>query len=202
MKRPYVRRKATGRTGDLKQDLSHDQLAEIGAVAIAYNHTEIMIDRMLAIALNLTVHMHRQVTSRINGVENKIDILKLALSDLEIPERTQNLIADALGNGAFKRLKSYRDAVVHARILDQTRQLGELIERQGKHSEVLLSVEALSRLYDNLVCLQMELASYALIIHHSKLMLDLAEHDPERARAPAEASPTRPTLHLVHVVST
>src|SRR6476660_5319147 len=49
MKRAYTERKTHRRTGDIKRDLSSDQLAGIGAVALAYNYAESSLDRALGL---------------------------------------------------------------------------------------------------------------------------------------------------------
>jgi hypothetical protein len=182
MKPPAVRRKATVRTGDIKKDLSTEQLAGIGAVAVAYNYAETMIDQMMVLALNvpeiIASHINPHITSRINGVDGKIAIVKLCAEHLGLAEDIRLSMAEARGTCGFGVLKGYRDAVIHARVLDSNLQLGERLERQGRRHEVLLSAVALEGLFQRLDELKVELAGYAIILTLVHWINELRERDP------------------------
>src|SRR5450759_4093370 len=66
MKRPHQTKVRTLRQLDIRKDLTPEQLAGIGAVAIAYNYAENTINRMIAVVLSLTGNTHIDVVTRIN----------------------------------------------------------------------------------------------------------------------------------------
>jgi hypothetical protein len=186
MKRPFRQRRIVGASHDVKKDLSKDQLAAIGAVALAYNYAEAQIDQVLGAALDIWARpfLH-EVTTRINGVDGKIEIIVKALPLLVTEDTIRADIEDSLGNNAFKRLKQYRDAIIHARVLDRELELGHVIERRARRSEVLLSVTALERLYEHLTALEAELSPVALMINSAHRRSQFAPDDPERERLEA-----------------
>jgi hypothetical protein len=103
MKRDYPGRKGHKKTGDIKRDLSQEQLAGIGAVALAYNYAESNIDRALGLALGLSHALYLQLVTRINGMEAKTDLLKKAAADVKLPEELRTDLAETLGY--FVKLK-------------------------------------------------------------------------------------------------
>jgi hypothetical protein len=139
MKRPYKMVPDASRTpvSDIRKDVSQQQLASIGAIMLAYNYAENTINRMIGVALRLPADLYRDVVSRINGVDGKIAIVKSAAQHLGVPEDIRSFLAETLGEGAFGLLKTYRDAVTHARFVDQAMGIGEYIESRGRHVEVL-----------------------------------------------------------------
>jgi hypothetical protein len=145
------------RTGDIRKDLSDAQLAAIGAAAIAYNEAEVLIDVLLNTTLGLRSAMIPDLTSRINGVDGKIELAKIALKDLGASNDARQLIAQSLGADGFGLMKQYRDAVIHARVLDAPAGLAQSPGKRGKTNEVLLTVDALNGLYERLVLLRREL---------------------------------------------
>jgi hypothetical protein len=76
---------------------------------------------------------------------------------LDLPTEILDFLSVTLGDGDFKLLKKYRDAVIHARIVNRVTGVGELLESRGKHTEVLLTKEALMGLYKRLEAIRMEL---------------------------------------------
>ena len=156
MKRLRTSRK-TKRTGDIRKDLSDAQLAAIGAAAIAYNEAEVLIDILFNTALGLSPAMVPDLTSRINGVDGKIELAKIAMKDLGASDEAMQLIAQSLGQDGFTLMKQYRDAVVHARVLDAPAGLAQSPGKRGKTNEVLLTVDALNGLYERLALIRREL---------------------------------------------
>src|SRR3989442_1227843 len=78
MKSRQVRQ--SDRVLDIRNELNTDQLAMIGAIALKYNDVEATIDVLLGYTLNLSIDAILEVTSRINGIEGKIEIAKAALA--------------------------------------------------------------------------------------------------------------------------
>src|SRR3990170_468544 len=134
MKRTYTERKIHSKTGDINRDLSPEQLAGIGAIALAYNYAESSIDRTLGLALGVVHKLYLPLVTRIGGIDGKIELIKLATADVRLPSELRDDLAESLGY--FTTLKSYRDGIIHARVLDSALGLGEVVERRARHSEV------------------------------------------------------------------
>jgi hypothetical protein len=154
---------ATNRTGDIRKDYTEKQLAGIGSVALAYNDAEIQIDVLFSFAFGLSGPSSLEVTSRINGIDGKIEIVKTALRELNASPEFQTLIASSLGNDGFALLKQYRDAVIHARDLDAVSGIAFTSVKRGKLYEVLLTIKALDGLYERLVLMKLELVEASII---------------------------------------
>lgn len=146
----------SNRTIDLLDDLSTDQLAMVGAIALKYNDVESTIDVLIAHGLNLTRDVVLEVTSRINGIDGKIEIVKAALAEAGASADAQRVIANSLGNSGFMDLKRYRDSIIHARVRDAAAAIGHTAPKRGKFNEVLLSIEFLRGVYDRLVVMHLE----------------------------------------------
>jgi hypothetical protein len=76
---PHMKRKAPMprggvRYGDVKKDLSHEQLAGIGAVAISFNDLEFELDVLLAMALAAPDPLLMDVAKRVKGLEDRVDL--------------------------------------------------------------------------------------------------------------------------------
>ena len=156
MKRSRTERKIS-RTGDIRKDLSDAQLAGIGMVALAYNEAELLIDLALSLGAKIEWDMFKAITSRINGVDGKIEIAKLGFKLAGGSDEAQVLLANTLGNDGFALLKQYRDAIIHARVLDAPAGIALSPARRGKENEVLLTTDALNGVYERLALVRKEL---------------------------------------------
>ena len=145
------------RTGDIRKDLTESQLAGVGSVALAYNEAEILIDILMSLALGIFTFIANDVTGRINGIDGKIEIAKKAMKLIAASDEVNKLLSETLGDGGFSLYKKYRDAVIHARILDAPAGIGLSPARRGEVQEVLLTASALNGLYDRLVIIRLEL---------------------------------------------
>lgn len=178
MKRSHRPRKFNPR----KLDLSTDQFAGIGKVAIAYNYAETSIDRCLAVALDLPAGMEMQVTSRINGIDGKIELIKKTATALSLPSELRLQVADTLGKTGFSLLKSYRDGVIHARVLDADLGIGEHVGRRAQHIDVLLKADALDALADHLRAISIEITSLIFVFLTAQKLAAAAPDDPKTAQ--------------------
>jgi hypothetical protein len=188
MKRPPRQETVSHRfvTGDIRKDLSPKQLEEIGAIAIAYNDIEAIIHRMFADVTGIPQGLCLEVSTRINGIEGIIAIITIGTRLVGVQPDDQTQIEEMLGNGVFKLLKKYRDAVVHARVINAPFGIGERTDRQAKVSEVLLSLKALQALYRHLVALRDEIDSAARLVLEIKMFSDGPQNDQDRARLAAK----------------
>lgn len=159
MKRPRAKDSPNRQTytGEIRRDLSDEQLALVGAVAMAYNEVEKRIDFLFFIATDLKGELQYEVSTRISGIDGKIAVIKKGATQARLSETEQGQLAEALGEGVFGRLKGYRDAVIHARITDGATGLGVFIGKRARLFDVLLSKAALERLFEHLDALRTEL---------------------------------------------
>jgi hypothetical protein len=110
-----VRRKASGAprnsTGfDLKKDMDQEVIWGIGACALLWNTIEATLEVSLGLAIELPAPLWVSVTSRINGVDGRISVIKDAAKDhFKMPPKVYGPIATTLG--AIMEHKKYRDAL-------------------------------------------------------------------------------------------
>jgi hypothetical protein len=141
---------------DVKLNLTTQQLAGIGAVAMAYNEAEIRLEFILYTAIGLPGQIWREVTSRIQGADEKVLLIKVAAkAHLNAPAQFAALMEDTLAG--FSECKGYRDGVIHTRVLDSKTAVGQNLAGKGKISQVLLTTAALDGIYNRLVILREEL---------------------------------------------
>jgi hypothetical protein len=187
MKRPYSSTVESLPVDDIRKDIPQAQLAAIGSVALSYNYAETTINRMLYFTVGMPIALHAEVSSRINGVDGKIAIIKAGAAEMGVQPNYLQFLADTLGEGGFSLLKKYRDAVIHARIINRVTGVGELIESRGRHVQVLLSEKALDGLYDRLEAVRMELAAFLKIFDcQSEINSLRRDDDPDREQLAAK----------------
>jgi hypothetical protein len=107
---------------DIRKDLTSGQLEGIGAVMLAWNAIEGRVDEILAAAIELPFEIALEVTSRINGLDGKFEIIrKSALYYLRLPDDIYQAIAQTL-NILEKPYKQYRDGIARLIPLSQVHQ--------------------------------------------------------------------------------
>jgi hypothetical protein len=173
MKRAHDTRAAYG-SGNILRDVSKRQLANIGAVSIAYNEMEEALDLLLIFSLGIWANVGPQVTSRINGADGKIAIVKAAMRDMSSLKGISGYVVGSPGFGelleksleheGFALLKQHRDAVIHAHKFDVPTAIALTSVKRGKPYEVLMTADALKALYDRLVLVRNELWEACTIV--------------------------------------
>jgi hypothetical protein len=163
---------------DIKRDIPRKQLAGIGALALAYNELEAVVDKLFFISTDLSKNLQLEVLTRINGVDGTIEIIKEA-AKLYLSEEEHKHLAEALGDGGFKLLKSYRDSVIHVRHLNYSSSVGVRVDRRARVFDVLVSQNALDAAFELLEALRMELFWCYLLISSVKSMNSREPGDPK-----------------------
>jgi hypothetical protein len=169
------------RYGLARRNLSADQLAHIGAIALTYNDVEELIDQLTGTSIGAPFDDH-QVVSRINGIDGKIALIKLALAHFGGDTVEVRAFADSLGNAGFSELKKYRDGVVHSRVFNASASIGKVAERKGARSEVLLVKEALEGLLARLELLWHELDELTVVLAVRRRLYSGANDDQHKAQ--------------------
>jgi hypothetical protein len=178
--RPKDSKKRIASIVDVKKDLSKDQLAAIGAVALAYNAMEDGIDRILFVVTGIQDWLFPEVSTRIHGLDGKVGIIYHALERAKLEPFDRECIKEALG--LFKDFKQNRDAIIHSRIFDPSAGVGISEARRAQASEVLLSIEALGIFYDHIIALEKELSSAGRLLGSAMALSSLALADRNRAQ--------------------
>lgn len=151
--------------GDPEKDLTSKQLAKIGSLAIGFNYAETALDRILMYTLNLG-SIWVDVVKRIGSIDKKINLSKISVAHFDgIITRAYQLpqlsFIDDYRNsiGAFGDCKKYRDSVLHSQIYNSSPTIGKLFGYEGEESasHVLMTIDALERMYRELVLVRQEL---------------------------------------------
>jgi hypothetical protein len=179
-----MRRKSKSQEGrkykeyNVRKDVDAKRLQAIGAAVLEWNYIEGLLNLIMPLSLQLPYELWVSVTSRINGFDGKIAVIKETFgSDPQIPEPAQLPIRKSLNAAAY--YKRYRDGIVHAFLTHPDQIVADSIQRKGITDEVLLSHQALDSLNDHLDLLLLEVDRLALIYHYRAAGL-LARDDSER----------------------
>ena len=141
---------------EIKGHLPVEHLAELGAVCLAWNVVEDRVDALLQTGLDISSNIAQHVTSRINGMDGKIAIVKEMLKVFPpAPEFFQEMVSITLAG--VSECKGARDGAIHARLYSHTTELAYSAQRQGRMDEIVFTREALNGVYDRLTILDHEL---------------------------------------------
>jgi hypothetical protein len=153
------RRSFPHRVSDPRKSLPQGQLAALGAVCLAWNDLEAMLDVLLCVVTLVPHVLWRDIATRINGIEGKKGIIEGAcVKRFGIRDGwLHDAIFDTLG--AASGYRKYRDITIHSRLIDSKNEIGEMAIRRGDIEEVLMSKDALNSLYDHFQALKDELNS-------------------------------------------
>jgi hypothetical protein len=139
----------------------------IGAVTIAWNGIEALVDAILCGAIDAPGMLRLEITSRINGFDGKTAIIKAASkSHVGFPEAISRMIEETCG--VCELHKRYPDGIIHARVLDPDDPIAETAQRKGKTDEVLITETALNALHDRLTAIRHELFEILSLVYLMK----------------------------------
>ncbi len=179
-----MRRKAASnlpqeRGRDVRENLTPGQLQAIGAAIVAWNEAERFIPVILGQAIGMSIKHYQEVSSRINGLEGQVEIIrKFQVLYPLIDKETGLLIENALAS--FLGYKKCRDAIAHAHIFNAPKGIGTHVKRRAEEWHVLLTEEALNKFYDHLVLLRSELAGVTGIFMTASITARKMEELPNR----------------------
>jgi hypothetical protein len=196
MKRTSPLRSQGIRSSDPFNNLSLEQLAYIGAIAMLYNDLEDIIDEMCGHCLVGTIQPS-EITSRINGVEGKIEIIKHAAKQWGFDGAELATLGETFGQTGFSELKSLRDAVVHGRVFDLSTSVARTRAKKGKVGEVLFHIDALKGLFARMEEMRVELRFIEdiLALKHRAMKGDLDDRRKERLGEETQAYWSQVQLH-------
>jgi len=162
---------------DALDDVPPYILQYIGAILLAWNFIEDRLDDVFCRSIRCATELDRQISSRINGIDGKIEIVKKALNLFPIftPEEVIEL-KETLG--AIQTYKGIRDAIAHLRLPSPESPVGYSHARRGMPQEVLINVGSLSTLYAHLDELAEEVTWLYRLIERCAITQDeIDDHD-------------------------
>jgi hypothetical protein len=166
---------------DLKKDIDQELIWGMGAASLIWNTIEQGIEVSLGLAADIPPKLWVSVSSRINGVDGKIAIIKDACKRrIEMPDSVYLPIAQTLG--AIGEHKKYRDALIHVRLINPDDPIAPTFQQRGDSWEVLVSKEAVYALCTRLNYLRDEMDTVIVLFHHTKRW-EMAGRDPQTAAA-------------------
>jgi hypothetical protein len=171
--RPY-------RKYDFLAEVESDRLQYIGAITLAWNWIEGAIDGCLGVALDLHPDMWVEVTSRINGMDGKFEILRRSLTldgYIRPPEDVSLQIRKTIN--AIENYKKLRDGIIHVRLVHPDAIIADTVQRKGITDEMLVSDMALLGLYNHLEHLAEE-ADWLVRIFYYRWCLSEKSQEDER----------------------
>lgn len=125
---------------DVRASLPTEILNTFAAIAFAYNSAENAIDESIAISLR-TVYPFAELTSRINGIDGRIEVLKAVLRMNGLSPEVQDSIAASLGDAGFGFVKKTRDEIIHSVALDDGD--ARTAAKRGRYKKLPLSKDFL-----------------------------------------------------------
>jgi hypothetical protein len=180
MKRKIEKRRGrTFRSYDVRKDLSAEQLAAVGSVILAWNDTEAMLNVLMCVVCNIHHGIWRDLASRIQGYEGKIELVKLTVSARFGIRENSGWLHDAiwLTLAAVKQGRQHRDTLAHTRVIDRYLGIGETSVRRTELQEILLTADALNGLYDHIHALTKELWWLISFFEQLNQLASLGEDD-------------------------
>lgn len=157
---------------DIKKAYTQEQLSEIGAIALVWNQIEAFIDFLILIVVGpapgvSSVSVWLEIQKRINSLDAKIDILQLQSEESAILDtEAKKAIKNALD--AVLEYRIYRNGIVHSFVFDHKKGIGQYIEGNRRPWQILVTIDALSALYERLVILKDELREIDLLYRISQ----------------------------------
>lgn len=151
---------------DILTEVDPRRLQLIGAIALEWNFIEDMIDECLSNVLGLDAETKADVTSRINGLDGKFEIIKKGVGQSYVMvEQDINDVRACIGN--ISTLKTYRDAVIHLRLTRPNADIGWTSPKRGATDKFLATADALAILYDHLESSANELVMLLYLLEHT-----------------------------------
>jgi hypothetical protein len=180
-KRPKGTIKTEHDLGNIKAEIPSAQLAAIGALALAFNEVEATLDRLLFAVTRLEAHLQLEVSTRIAGIDGKLEIIKAGAKKI-LDAEMWLFLAEAFGENHFKKLKIYRDCVIHARHLNPSVGTGVKVDSKAEVYDTLVRVDILDAAYSLLVVLRKEFSEITSLVLGTMALTASAADAPERAQ--------------------
>lgn len=167
---------------EIRKAFSRDQLAEVGAVVLAWNHLEVALDSVLESAWWLPDLYTHEVIGRIHGIDGKIALARIASTDVFLSFDPSDADAIKVALDGAAECKRLRDSVAHARTtIVGKKDVVLTTGGRGQSFDLLFSAEILARVAD-----QIDLVTSELLVLSVLYAFQLAITDDESGGADPE----------------
>lgn len=167
MKSKHRKRSTGARFAGILQSFTSEQLKWIGAVAMAFNEAEAVMHRVFGACINFPENTEH-ISSRI-GIGNLPTLVMLVAPRFGLDDAVVKIIERTLVGEGFTQMKSWRDGVIHARLMDMSSGWANAPDK-GDYSSVLLAEAALEGLYHRLAIVKDELDEIETILSAGRLL--------------------------------
>lgn len=151
---------------DVLSNFSKDQLAWVGAVAMAYNEAELALQIAFINSTDYPCNTIDMVT-RLGVGQLPRFVLDAVKHYAQGDKAIVKLAEAALMADGFTQLKSYRDGVVHATLTDAATLVGT-VPNKGRAEAVLLSEKATEGLFHRLCFIRSEISEITEILSSTR----------------------------------
>lgn len=151
---------------DPKDAYNTEQLAEIGAIALIWNHIDDFVDWLVHICLGSPIALLWAAGRSIGSIEAKLELLKLGASRSHVLDDAARECIDS-SFAAIKEYKKYRDRIIHSVPYNADLGIAHSMDRRANLTQSLVTHEALSSLYSRMKILLEELPEIDLLFRLS-----------------------------------
>jgi hypothetical protein len=148
---------------DPKKAYTTEQLAEIGAITLKWNQIEAHIEFVATFILfTKSPFWLRHSINKNLSTKSKLNLLKECLKHAELlDDQATQCISDCFAQ--VEQCRAYRNAIIHHHIYDHEKGIGSYIDESHSPYQILVSIDALTILYQILCSLLDELREIDLL---------------------------------------
>jgi hypothetical protein len=148
---------------DPKKAYTAEQLAEIGAITLKWNQIEAHIDFIGShILFSKTPFWLQIATDKALSMKAKLALLKECLKrSILMDDKARNCVYDCFAE--VEQCRAYRNAIIHHHIYDHAKGIGSYSDESKSNYQILVSLDALTTLYNILCSLLLELREIDLL---------------------------------------
>lgn len=146
-----------------KKAYTTEQLAEIGAIALKWNQIEAHIEFVASFIVFTKTPFWLQIyASKALGDKTKLNLLKECVSHATLlDDKSKQCITDCFAQ--IEQCRAYRNALIHHHIYDHEKGIGSYVDDSHSPYQILVSIDALTILYQILCSLLDELREVDLL---------------------------------------
>lgn len=168
---------------DIKKIIKPEQLAAIGALALAFNELEGTIDRLFFTTTELSDQLQFEISTRMGGSTDRLVIVKIVaeqlLSSTEM-EFFNNCLTD--NDRGFETLSDCRNGIIHVRNLSSTTNVGITPNKRGDVFGRLVRLDLLDAAYDLILAVNKQLQFTHFLIEAVRKLNTCKDDDPEKSQ--------------------
>jgi hypothetical protein len=148
---------------DPKKAYTTEQLAKIGAITLKWNQIEAHIEFIATLILFTKSPFWLQLSiNKTLSAKSKLNLLKECLEHAELlDDKSKRCTADCFAQ--VEQCRGYRNAIIHHHIYDHQKDIGSYIDDSHSPYQILVSIDALTILYNILCSLLDELREIDLL---------------------------------------